>query len=184
MMNEIEQLKILEGILFLNGDDGIEITQINKILNISKKNTLDLIQKLTNKYDSNNHGLKIICFSESKYRITTLKEHYEYYQIFRTQVNKPRLSTASLEVLSIIAYNKLATKVMVENIRGICSDSIFNRLVRLNLIKQVGRSKELGRSFFYEVTDDFMKIFNIKSLKELPSIDILKVDKQQELFDN
>jgi segregation and condensation protein B len=79
-----------------------------------------------------------------------------------------RLSTASLEALSIVAYQQPVTRAQVEAIRGVHSDSVLRTLVRRGLIEEVGREESVGRPILYGTTFEFLQQFGLGSLQELP----------------
>lgn len=166
-------LPVIEGMLFINGDEGIKIPEVASLLKIKIKDLKLLLKKLDEEYIKNNHALKLIFFAEKYVRLTTRKDEYDYYVKLRTNAlkNKTRkLSQASYETLSIILYNGPATRYDVENIRGVNSDSLIYRLKHLGLIKEHSRAETIGRPILYVVTDVFMKNFNINSFNDLPKI--------------
>ena len=109
------------------------------------------------------------------------KEYYEYiYPIFDKR-SKPNLSNAALETLSIIAYNPRITKAEIEAIRGVNSDGTMYKLLEYNLIENVGKSDAPGRPSMYNVTNEFLKMFGITSLDELPELPRYKLDENQQI---
>lgn len=85
--------------------------------------------------------------------------------------SRPRpLSRAALETLSIIAYRQPCTRAVVEFIRGVDSGSIIKNLMDRELIKCVGRKEDSGRPMLFGTTDEFLAVFGIRSLDELPSL--------------
>ncbi len=82
--------------------------------------------------------------------------------------SKKRLSKAALETLAIIAYRQPVSKPELEVIRGVGSNEIINRLLEKNLITIVGRSESLGKPLLYGTTDDFLRLFGLHSLADLP----------------
>ena len=81
-----------------------------------------------------------------------------------------RLSKASLETLSIIAYNQPISKMQIEEIRGINSDTIIYNLLEKGLIYSEKTLDKIGKPKLYETTDLFLDIFNMESLNDLPKI--------------
>ncbi len=181
-MNDIELVSIIEGMLFINGDEGIDIKQIEKILQISSTRIKSLILLLKEKYKLNKHGLTIQLFANSKFRLTTLLEHHQYYlELQKQSENYKKLSQPSLEVLSIIAYKGPITKMEIEKIRGVNSDYLVNKLRDLEFIKEL-KTNLPGRPISFKVTSKFMKIFNLKSLNDLPKIDFEFENEIKDLF--
>jgi segregation and condensation protein B len=83
---------------------------------------------------------------------------------------KRRLSHAALEVLAIVAYKQPITKPEVELIRGVNSSEVINALAEKNIVEEVGKKDTLGKPIMYGTTDEFLKIFGLNSLKDLPRL--------------
>ncbi|MEJ5246017.1 MAG: SMC-Scp complex subunit ScpB [Bacteroidota bacterium] len=104
------------------------------------------------------------------YQFATLGHYGQYIYNFLKSKTKRRLSQASLETLSIIAYRQPITKAEVEQIRGVNSGEIINSLVEKNLVRIVGRKEVLGKPLLFGTTQDFLKIFGLRSLEDLPKL--------------
>lgn len=90
----------------------------------------------------------------------------------RMFASRPRpISRAALETLSIIAYRQPVTRAQVEFIRGVDAGSIFKTLMERELVKCVGRKEVVGRPMLFGTTDEFLKVFNLANLKDLPSLE-------------
>ena len=85
-------------------------------------------------------------------------------------LKKKTLSQATLETLTIIAYKQPITKVEIEDIRGVKCDKTIQTLLENNIIKEAGRLNKIGKPILYKTTDEFLKLLNIESIKELPKI--------------
>jgi segregation and condensation protein B len=86
--------------------------------------------------------------------------------------SRPRpISRAALETLAIIAYRQPVTRAEVEFIRGVDAGSIFKTLLERDLIKCTGRKEIVGRPMLFGTTDDFLKVFNLSSIKDLPPLE-------------
>jgi len=55
-------------------------------------------------------------------------------------------------------------------VRGVNSGEIVNSLLDRGLITIVGRSDSLGRPLLYGTTTDFLRIFGLNALEELPKM--------------
>ena len=85
--------------------------------------------------------------------------------------SRPRpLSRAALETLAIIAYRQPCTRAAVEYIRGVDAGSIIKNLLDRNLIRCVGRKEDAGRPMLFGTTDEFLQVFGIPSIKDLPPL--------------
>ena len=81
-----------------------------------------------------------------------------------------RLSQAALETLSIIAYRQPVMRAEVEVIRGVACGEVLKGLMARRLIKIVGRAEEVGRPMLYGTTKDFLRIFGLANLQDLPEV--------------
>lgn len=167
---------VLEGLLFVVGEDGLDIEEISNILEIKKDEVKELIKELQNDYQKSERGIRID-FLGNKIKLTTKEEHNSYYQKLLIKENSNNLSQASLETLAIIAYNQPITRIGVDNLRGISNKQIIRKLVAKGFIKESGRSNLPGRPILYETTSEFLDYFGLASLDDLPNMrDFLETD--------
>lgn len=177
---EIDKTKaIIEAILFSAGRT-VETKELMAILELSSEDIDAIMQNIKSDYEEQNRGLEIIKV-DNGYQICTKKEYYDYiYPIFDNRA-KPNLSAAALETLSIIAYNPKITRAEVEQIRGVNSDGTIYKLLEYGLIEEVGRLDAPGRPAIYSVTKEFLKMFGISSLEELPELPRYKLDDNEQI---
>ena len=178
-MEHNEILSIIEGMLFLSGDEGLTIKQISSILELNKKEATIYIDELTQIVNERSiKGFELVNFG-GVFKFITLSKHHEYYQKMIEQ-NENTLSNAALETLAIIAYNQPITRVAIEEIRGVGCDAMIRKLVAKALIKEVGREDTPGKPILYGVTDEFMDAFSLTSLEELPQLKEMQEDFDQD----
>ena len=161
---------VLEGLLFVVGEDGLTLDQIEEVLDIDEETSKNLIMELKKDYEDDSRGLRID-FLGNRFKVTTKFEHKEYYQKLIENPETNFLSQAALETLAIIAYNEPITRIQVDTIRGVGSTSIIRKLVAKGFIKESGRSDMPGRPILYETTHEFLDYFGLSSIDELPNID-------------
>jgi segregation and condensation protein B len=104
------------------------------------------------------------------YQFRTDPAYREHLTIFTKRVKKFHLSRAALEVLAIIAYKQPATRVEVESIRGVDSSGVINALLERRILEIKGRKEVIGRPFLYGTTPEFLEVFGLKSLSDLPTL--------------
>lgn len=177
---EIEKQKgIIEAILFASGRD-VKINELMSILELSSDEIIDRINLMNNDYSKEDRGIEIIKV-EDGYQLTTKKEMYEYlYPIFDKR-SKPNLSQAAMETLAIIAYNPKITRAEIEAIRGVNSDGTIYKLLEYNLIEVVGKSDLPGKPTIYSTTSNFLKMFGVSCLDELPDLPRYKLDENEQI---
>ena len=166
---------IIEGLLYVQGDLGLTIKQIEDILEISEEEAKKLVLSLKNYYEENNRGLRINYLGNT-IKLTTKEEHQEYYQKLLEDEKNHNLSQSALEVLAIIAYNEPITRGDLENMRGVDSTYVLRRLLAKGLIKECGKSDLPGRPILYKTTDDFLDYFGLATIKDLPNIEAKEED--------
>jgi len=161
---------VLEGLLFVVGDDGLTMQQIKDIMSLNDDEAKELIMSLKEKYEKDDRGIRIN-FLGNTFKLTTKKEHKEYYQKLIENPETNVLSQSALETLAIIAYNEPITRLMVDEIRGVSSREMIKKLVAKGLVKEVGRSELPGRPILYQTTSEFLDYFGLSSKDELPKFD-------------
>jgi len=169
---------VLESLMFAWGEP-LSIKEMVKLLNLPEKQIEYVLGEMINEFSNNeDRGLIIRKFGNS-YQITTKKDNYEYIQsLFQNTVTKS-LSTAALETLSIIAYKQPVSKVEIEQIRGVKCSQVVKGLLDKGLIKEVGKLDKPGRPTLYATTDEFLRHFGLKSIDQLPSLDIEKEEEKK-----
>lgn len=166
---DIREIKsVVEGLLFVAGD-AVPIKELCDIINIDEPTLRKIINQMIDNFNDENRGIRIIEVNNC-YQFCTKPEHYEYIERLVKPQNRQGLSQASLETLAIIAYKQPITKAQVDYIRGVKSESCFSRLVEKELIHDIGRMDGPGRPMLYGTTDNFLKLFGLKSIKELPTL--------------
>ena len=170
---------VLEGLLFVVGEDGLTLEQIIEVLSITEDEAKELIRELKKDYEDESRGLRID-FLGNRFKLTTKFEHKEYYQKLIENPETNHLSQAALETLAIIAYNEPITRVQVDAIRGVGSTSIMRKLVAKGFIKESGRSEIPGRPILYETTNEFLDYFGLSSVEDLPNIEDIITEEEEE----
>ena len=173
---------IVEGLLYVQGDIGLTLKDIERILDIDEEEAKKIVLNLKNYYDENKRGLRIN-FLGNTIKLTTREEHKEYYQKLLEEPTSNNLSQSALETLAIIAYNEPITRGNVDSLRGVESAYVMRRLLAKGLIKECGKSDSPGRPILYKTTDEFLDYFCLSSKEDLPIIDIAQeYDEPKDLY--
>jgi len=170
-MEKICKQAVLEGLLFLVGDDGLTIEQMMNILELEKEECFNLINELKNSYEDINRGIRIN-FLGNTFKLTTKGEHHMFYEKLLVNEENNTLSSSALETLAIIAYNEPITRIQVDEIRGVQTGQLIRKLVAKGLIKEAGRSELPGRPILYKTTSEFLDYFGLSTIDDLPKIRI------------
>lgn len=168
----------IEALLFASGEP-LSLQDLVNHLEEKSKLIEILIQEMMEEYEVKNRGIKIICIKGS-YQLVTKAENSDYIQKLLKKNKRQSLSQASIESLAIIAYKQPITRIDIDEIRGVKSESAIQRLIEKELIREVGRLEVPGRPILYGTTDEFLRQFELKDLKELPSLDLFGQDDEVE----
>ncbi|UKS54225.1 SMC-Scp complex subunit ScpB [Mycoplasma feriruminatoris] len=164
---------IIEGLLFIYGDDGVSLLDIQTVLdNLKPTEIKEIIIELNKKYLADEScAFCIQTYKKNNFRLQTKPELHEYFAKLEEYNENKKLSHSTIEVLSIIAYKQPITKQSIDEIRNVDSTYQLYKLREKKLIRVVGKDVENNRSNLYGITDNFFKVFNIKGgLEELPVI--------------
>lgn len=164
-------ISIIESLLFASGDP-MKAKDISSILECSESYTKEILEELRIEYNKEERGIKLVCINKM-YQLVTKPENSDYIQKILKTNSRQSLSQAAIESLAIIAYKQPITRVEIDEIRGVKSESAIQRLLERNLIKECGRKEVIGRPILYGTTDEFLRQFQLENLKELPTIDEL-----------
>ncbi|NFN94955.1 segregation/condensation protein B [Clostridium botulinum] len=169
----------IEALLFASGEP-LTAKELSIYLEEELKIIENTIQEMIEEYDIQERGIKLISIKGS-YQLVTKSENSTYIQKLLKKSKRQSLSQASLESLSIIAYQQPITRIDIDEIRGVKSESALQRLLERDLIKEVGRLEVPGRPILYGTTEEFLRQFGIKDLNQLPSLDFFEEDKSYDL---
>lgn len=171
---------IIEAILFAAGRP-VGKKELVLSLEISEEEIDNIIDKMQKEYENQNRGIEIIKIEDS-YQLCSKKELYEYIYPILDKRNKPKISNAALETLAIISYNPRITRAEIEAIRGVSADGCIYKLLEYGLIEEAGKVIELpGKPMSYKTTQEFLRMFGYKSLKDLPELPKYKLDENRQI---
>ena len=168
----------IEAILFTMGES-VEAEKIAVAIEHDVDTTVKIIHNMMDKYENEERGIKIIEL-EGSFQLCTKEEYYDNLIRICSQPRRYTLTDAALETLSIIAYKQPVTKIEIEKIRGVNSDRSVNKLVELELVKEVGRLDAPGRPMLFGTTEEFLRTFGVGSIDELPVISEDMVEQYKE----
>ena len=170
---------VLESLFFAVGEDGLSIEELENILEIDEEKLNEELDNLKKLYEKEDRGITLKLLG-NKYKLVTKAQNKEYIKKLTEEVSNT-LSKSALETLAIIAYNPKITRAEIEAIRGVNSDGTIYKLLEFNLIENVGKADLPGRPTMYATTPNFLKMFGMSSLEELPELPKYKLDENQQL---
>ncbi|MDO4467286.1 MAG: SMC-Scp complex subunit ScpB [Bacillota bacterium] len=171
---------LIEGLIFLSGEEGLVIEQIVDTLQIKKEDAIKDIKELIKEYDDSSKGIQLVEYA-SRFKFVTKEFVYPYGQALYEQIKPITLSPAAMETLAIIAYKQPITRVEIEEIRGVNCEMMLKKLQMRELIEPTGRLDVVGKPLLYSVTNQFLDAFQLETLKELPALPNQK-EYDEELF--
>ncbi|ADI26240.1 segregation and condensation protein B [Geobacillus sp. GHH01] len=160
---------IVEALLFAAGDEGLSLSQIAAVLEVSELEAKAVIEELQQDCRREERGIQLVELG-GVFLLATKKEHAPYLKKLVEAPGASPLSQAALETLAIIAYRQPITRAEIEEIRGVKSDKPLQTLMARALIKEVGRAEGTGRPILYGTTPEFLDYFGLKTLEELPPL--------------
>ncbi|MBQ0066395.1 MAG: SMC-Scp complex subunit ScpB [Firmicutes bacterium] len=171
---------LIEGLIFLSGEEGLVLGQIMDTLQISKEEAVEDLKALIQEYDDSSKGIQLVEYA-SRFKFVTKDFVYPYGQSLYEQTKPATLSPAAMETLAIIAYKQPITRVEIEEIRGVNCEMMLKKLQMRELIEPTGRLDVVGKPLLYSVTNQFLDAFQLETLKELPELPNKK-EYDEELF--
>ena len=170
------QKAVIEAMLFVSGEP-LTLRDIAINLEATPKYVEEVLNEMIVDYDREERGIKLILINGG-YQLATKTEYSDYIQKLLKKNKRQSLSQASLESLAIVAYKQPITRIDIDEIRGVKSESAIQKLIEKELIKEVGRLEVLGRPILYGTTEEFLRQFGLGDLKELPSLDLFSVEEE------
>ncbi|MDR3021050.1 MAG: SMC-Scp complex subunit ScpB [Treponema sp.] len=176
---ELEKITALvEAVLYLQSDP-IDEGAIARILNISKEDVSAALEKIEELYSSSaDCGLALsrigggimISVKRELWESDVLKERYG-------KKNEGKISRAAMETLAIVAYSQPVTRAEIEKIRGVSADNMIRLLLEKDLVREAGKKDIPGRPVMYGTTKEFLRVFSLSSIAELPKLGESDVEK-------
>jgi segregation and condensation protein B len=166
---EIEALKsIVESLLFV-AEGPLTLQRLAEVIDAAdRKEIAAALEQVKTDLEVSGRGVRMVEVAGG-FQLRTPKENADWVKKYLGG-RPPRMGRAMLETLAIIAYRQPVTKAEVEVIRGVDVDGVVNTLVERNLVRAVGRKDVPGRPFLFGTTAEFLQLFNLKDLSELPTL--------------
>src|SRR3954454_23992158 len=159
---------ILESLLFV-ADDPLTIQRMGEVLEgVDREAIRSVLEELSNELEVNGRGIRLVEVAGG-YQLRTAKANADWVK--KLLGGRPaKMGRATLETLAIIAYRQPITRGEIEAIRGVDVDGVIATLLERNLIRAVARKDVPGRPFLYATTAEFLQLFNLNSLSQLPTL--------------
>lgn len=180
-MTEVNMKAVIEGLLFVAGEEGMEERQLTEVLGLDSDTLAVHIKELQEEYAKNERGIQLK-EAAGGFQLTTKEEHVEFYKKLVRSPSSAALSQAALEALAVIAYRQPVSRMEIEDIRGVKTERPIRTLQGKGLIEQKGRQEGTGRAILYGTTRLFLDQFGLASLDDLPPLPE-EVEEEKEEYD-
>ena len=166
----------IEGILFASGE-AIDIDRICVALELDKETAERILQRLEDHYAYERRGIRLVRMDDS-YQLCSAPDYADVIRKAFEIRKSAKLSQPALEVLTIIAYYQPTTRAYVDQVRGVDSSYTMGLLQDRKLIEECGRLQVPGRPRQYRTTKEFLRVFHLRSLDDLPEMPGLEPEGQ------
>lgn len=170
-MNNLNKTATLELLLFVAGEEGLELNQLSELSGMSKFACEQQIERLIEKYQGDEESALTIIETAGKYKLATKDSFADILKNYAKTPLNQSLSRSALEVLSIIAYKQPITRLEIDQLRGVNSSGTLSTLRAYDLVEKTGTLEVVGRPRLYGTTEFFLDYIGINDLSELPEID-------------
>jgi segregation and condensation protein B len=161
-------LATIEALLFVS-PEGIEVATLGRAAGIAPERAETLLETLDAHYRASGHGLRVQRSGEYT-RLVTAPGTGAAVARLTGEDRRPRLSTAALDTLAIVAYRQPVTRATIESIRGVGSDHVLAVLLNMGLIEEKGRAESIGRPVLYGTAATFLESAGLASVRDLPPL--------------
>ena len=178
-MEQTELQRTLMAVLFAAGEP-VSIARLAQSLEVDADELEREAKTLMDSLSYNRSGIRIVRL-EDAYQMCSASEQAAFVTKTLETRKPPKLSQSQLETLTIVAYYQPTTKAYIEQIRGVDSAYSVSALLTKKLICEDGRLNVPGRPILYRTTPDFLRVFGLSSLEELPEVELTDLRSRQQL---
>ena len=168
-MNLSELKKSIESIILIS-DQPVSVDKLSLAFpDIERAQIRKCLKDLVSEWEELKRGF-LLSEVAGGFQFRTDPKYSEDITNYNKKIKKFRLSRAALEVIAIIAYKQPVTRVEIESIRGVDSSGVINVLMERRVVEIKGRKEVIGKPFLYGTTPEFLEVFGLKSLNDLPTL--------------
>ncbi|MBV9709775.1 MAG: SMC-Scp complex subunit ScpB [Ktedonobacteraceae bacterium] len=158
----------IESLLFVSGRP-LERAELRKLLDVDETGLQSALQVLEQELSDHGRGIRLQLLGE-QVQLVTAPENARYVAALLGLPMTAKLTSAALETLAVIAYRQPITRGQIESVRGVNSDRALASLLQHGLAAEVGRAQTVGRPALFATTTEFLQLFGLTKLDELPHI--------------
>ncbi len=158
----------IESVLFVSGRP-LERAELRKLLALDEARFVAGLQLLENELVKQERGIRLQRLGE-QVQLVTAPENAQYIAALLGLPMTAKLTSSALETLAVIAYRQPITRGQIEGVRGVNSDRALASLLQHGLVIEVGRAQSVGRPALFATTSEFLQLFGLTSLEQLPNV--------------
>ena len=176
MAEDLEkETALVEAILYLESDP-VDEGALSRISGLSKDVVKVALENLAVKYGAADSGLEISHIGGGA-MISPKREYWESLKERYGKKNEGKISRAAMETLAIIAYSQPITRAEIEHFRGVSADNMIRLLLEKELIRETGKKDVPGKPVQYGTSKEFLKLFRLNSIADLPKLSESDLDR-------
>ncbi len=161
--------RIVENLLFIT-DRPLSIAKLSQVAQINNiQLTKDIVNSLAQEYAQTARAIQIIELGGG-FQMSTKPEYGRWVRALFNEKTSDKLSSAALETLAIIAYKQPVTRAEIEAIRGVDAVGPLEKIMERGLVRIVGRKDAPGKPMVYGTTDEFLRLFGLNHISQLPEL--------------
>lgn len=186
LKEELQLHQVMEALIFAS-EEAVSLQVIRQVtsLELTSRELHEIVEHLNRDYESSGRTFRIHAIAGG-YRFLSEPEYGDLLRKLHAPVIQRRLSQSMLEVLAVVAWHQPVTKGEIHQIRGVNPEYAIDRLLARSLIEVRGRADAPGRPLQYATTTEFLDLFHLSSLKDLPKLreirEIVQEHEEQEYF--
>ncbi|MBS1480179.1 MAG: SMC-Scp complex subunit ScpB [Christensenellaceae bacterium] len=161
-----ERFGAIECILFVSGDP-VPVIQLQRALGLTDIEMQSTLQSMDELYRREERGIQLY-LTEETVQLVSNRKYTDLVLTLLQPVQSRTFSQSMLETLSIIAYRQPVTRADIEAVRGVRCEYAVSQLLKLGMIRELGRKDVVGRPMLFGTTDAFLRHFGLRSISELP----------------
>jgi segregation and condensation protein B len=170
---EAEIAATVEAILFAT-DNPLSPAKIAMLAELPNRGLVKkAVAQLNERYDRIGCSFRIEPIAGGYQMLTRPQYHDVVSRLFKNKSDS-KLSQAAMETLAIVAYRQPVLRADIEAVRGVASGEMLRGLMEKNLVKIVGRAEVLGRPMLYGTTRQFLEVFGLNGIEDLPNVEALR----------
>ncbi len=173
--DKISILAKIEALLFA-ASDGLTVEELAQYTDSSLEKIGLALEQLGSQLETDERRGLFLRKIRDRYLFSTKRELSTCVIKLFQERPLPKLTRAAYEVLAVVAYNQPCTRLQIEAVRGVNSDSVISRLLEVNLIEQSGILDLPGRPSLYSVSENFLRSFGLSSVNDLPTMELLQYE--------